>query len=129
MAIYTKLITVTKAHLDELNHVNNVQYVQWIQDIAKEHWFKKSSSEMNNNYYWVVLSHHIDYKSSAILNDEITLKTYITNSEGVTSTRIVEMYNSKTNKLIVKAETKWCLINAVTHKPSRISSEIATLFN
>ena len=51
MDVYYKLITVTKADLDELNHVNNVQYVQWIQDIAKEHWLEKSSLEMNNYYH------------------------------------------------------------------------------
>lgn len=129
MDVYSKEIKVTIDHLDELQHVNNVQYVQWIQDIAKEHWYKKSTDSINKNYFWVVASHHILYKSSAILNDIITIKTYISKTEGVISTRTVEMYNSKTNKLIVKAQTDWCLINAKTQKPSRISEEIINLFN
>ena len=77
---------------------------------------------------WVLLSHHIDYKSAAKLNDEIHLKTYVTRSEGVTSTRIVEMYHKETGKLIVKSETIWCLLDAPTKKPKRISTEIAAVF-
>ena len=129
MDILFKEIIVTKEHLDELQHVNNVQYVQWLQDIAKEHWYKNSTEEINNKYFWVVASHHIDYKNSAVLHDVITIKTYVSESKGVISTRIVEMTNAKSNKLIVKAKTEWCLINSKTLKPSRIGSEIASLFN
>ena len=93
------------------------------------HWQKNTSKEINDNYYWVLLSHNIDYKSSAYLNEVITLKTYITKSEGVTSKRIVEMYNSKTNKLLVKSETNWCLFDAKTNRPTRMTDEIINLFN
>jgi acyl-CoA thioester hydrolase len=72
--------------------------------------------------------HHIDYKSSAKMSDEIHLKTYVTRSEGVTSTRIVDMYNIKNGKLIVKSETIWCLLDVLTKKPKRITSEIADVF-
>lgn len=129
MQIFEKHITVTKDDLDELNHVNNVRYVQWVNDIAKEHWLQNTSNNIRNIYFWVLLNHHIDYKSPAILNDVIKLKTYVTKAEGVTSTRIVEMYDSKTKKLLVKSETNWCLINSKTLQPTRINSEITNLFN
>ena len=129
MDVFEYQITVTKDDIDELNHVNNVRYVKWVNDAAKMHWQKNTPSEINNNYYWVVLSHTIDYKSSAFLNDVIIIKTYVAKSEGVKSTRIVEMYNSKTDKLLVKSETIWCLIDAKTNGPTRITNEIASLFN
>lgn len=129
MPIYTKEITVCKNDLDELNHVNNVRYVQWIQDIAKEHWFKNSTKEMNLTYFWVIASHHIEYKRSALLNDKITLKTYIEKTEGSFSTRIVEMYNTNTKKLLVKAKTNWCLMHIETKKSTIIPQEIINLFN
>lgn len=128
MEIYSKEIVVTALDLDELNHVNNVRYVQWIQDIAKEHWFKNSTTEMNTNHFWVVASHHIDYKSSAVLNDVISLKTYVTKSDGIMSIRVVEMHNKKTNKLIVKSETKWCFMDKQSKRPTRIPNEISSLF-
>lgn len=128
MKTYQEIKTVTTSDLDELNHVNNVRYVQWIQDIAKAHWFKASTTEMNENFVWVVASHHIEYKSSALLNDHIIIKTFVEKSEGITSTRIVEMYHKDTQKLIVKASTVWCLLNAKTFKPARITEDIKTLF-
>ncbi|MCQ0110797.1 acyl-CoA thioesterase [Zhouia amylolytica] len=128
MKIYEKHITVRKEDLDSMNHVNNVRYVQWVQDIAEEHWIALTDKILQEKYLWVVLSHHIEYKGEALVNDIIKLKTYVANSEGVRSVRIVEMYNSQTDKLLVKAETNWCLINASTKKPLRIPQEIKDIF-
>ena len=129
MQIFETNIQVRKDDLDALNHVNNVRFVQWVNDVAERHWSNQASKEIKELYYWVLLSHSIKYKSSAFLNEVITLKTYVKKSEGVTSTRIVEMYNAESNKLLAKSETIWCLINSKTNKPSRISDEIVNLFN
>ncbi|GGG43337.1 acyl-CoA thioesterase [Bizionia arctica] len=129
METFEILITVTKDDLDELNHVNNVRYVQWVQDVAKEHWIAFASEEIRNNYFWIMLTHFIEYKRPAILNDVLKLKTYVVKAEGVTSTRVVEIINNKTNKLLAKSETTWCFINANTLKPARIPEEISKIFN
>lgn len=129
MNTYEHIKTVSKDDLDDLNHVNNVRYVQWVQDIAKAHWFKMATATMTQNYVWVVASHHIDYKNSALLGDQIRIKTYVERSEGISSTRIVEMTHKDSDKLIVKATTVWCLLNANTFKPTRITPEIISLFS
>ncbi len=129
MQVFETQITVTKDDIDELDHVNNVRYIEWVNEIAKKHWQENTSKELNKKYYWVLLNHHIEYKNSALVNDVILLKTFIEKSEGATSTRIVEMYNSKTDKLLVKSETNWCLIDANTNRPTRITDEISTLFD
>ncbi|MCK0179987.1 acyl-CoA thioesterase [Flavobacteriaceae bacterium S0862] len=126
MQVYEQRIKITKDDLDELNHVNNVRYVQWIQDIAKAHWKKNVTQDIKDSFFWVVVSHFIEYKSPAFLNDQILIKTYVTKPKGVTSTRIVEMY--KDNTLLVKAETVWCLLSTSTNRPTRITEEIADLF-
>jgi acyl-CoA thioester hydrolase len=119
---------VVSDDLDELHHVNNVRYVQWVQDVAKAHWHHYATADILSNYYWVMLSHHLEYKQPAILNDNLTLKTFVIKLEGVTSIRKVEIYNKISNTLLVSSETKWCLINAKTNRPARISDEIANLF-
>ena len=129
MKTFEKNITVVTDDLDELNHVNNVRYVKWVNDIAKEHWLLLASENILENYFWVALSHHIEYKSAAILDDVIKIKTYVLKSEGVTSTRIVEMYHSETNKLVAKSETNWCFVNSQTKRPTRIIQEIIDLFH
>lgn len=129
MSTFETTLLVKEAHIDDLNHVNNVHYVQWVQDIAKAHWQSKASETMQTSYSWFLLSHFIEYKSAAFLNDTIHLKTYIAKAEGVTYTRVVEMHNATTNKLLAKSETKWCFMNAKTERPSRIPQEIVDLFD
>ncbi len=129
MQIFEKLITVSHNDLDELNHVNNVRYVQWVNDIAKEHWYSKANQDMLNNYIWVVIKHCIEYKSAAFLNDILKLKTYVSSTQGVTSMRIVEIYNNTTNKLVAKSEINFCLINIQNNRPTRIPKDISSLFS
>lgn len=129
MEIYRKTITVQKEDLDELDHVNNVRYVQWIQDISKEHWLTIAPEKMRNGIIWVVMTHHITYKNTAKLDDIINFKTHIAKSRGATSVRVVEMFNQGTGQLILKSSTEWCLLNAKTLKPTRISDEIKRLFS
>ena len=129
MAGYTKELLVAPDDLDDLNHVNNVRYVQWIQDISKEHWQAKASEQIQEEFIWVVLTHYIEYKSAAVLNDPISLKTYIASSSGVKSTRIVEMVHSETNTLLVRSSTEWCLLQRNSLRPTRISEEIKAIFH
>ncbi|MBC2845401.1 acyl-CoA thioesterase [Winogradskyella flava] len=129
MQIFEKTIVVSKDDLDQLNHVNNVRYVQWVQDIAEAHWLQNATNSILDNVFWVLVNHQIDYKSQAVLGDQLLVKTYVTRSEGITSERIVEFINKTTDKLIVKSITKWCLLSTKTKRPKRITPEIAKLFD
>ena len=129
MQTFEKEIIVSKDDLDQLQHVNNVRYVQWVQDVAETHWLKNATEEILQSFYWVLVNHNIEYKGQAFLGDKIRIKTYVESSEGVFSTRKVEMYNQTSEKLIISSTTKWCLINSTNHKPARIPEQIATLFD
>lgn len=128
MKTFETFLTVTNDDLDDLNHVNNVRYVQWVQEIAKEHWMTFASEEIREAYFWVMLTHFIEYKRPAFLDDVIKLKTYIIKSEGVTCTRVVEIINKTTNKLLAKSETTWCFISSKSLKPARITDEVFKIF-
>lgn len=121
-ASYQYTLTVSKEHIDSLNHVNNVIYVQWINDASEKHWKKLSNSDLDSKYLWVVIKHEIDYFGEAILGDTLTVKTKVGESSGVKSIRHVEIFKDK--KLLVKGKTIWCLIDIKTHKPKRITEEI-----
>jgi len=126
--IYEKHIIVNKSDLDTINHVNNVRYVQWVQDVAEEHWVSKAPTHILNTHYWVMLSHHIEYKGQAFLNDTLNLVTYVVKSEGVKSIRMVEIYNKDSGKLLTSSETHWCFMSKENNKPARITEEIVLLF-
>ncbi len=128
MAVFEKTIVVKEDDLDDLNHVNNVRYVQWIQDISKEHWQTLAPKTLQESVAWVVMHHDITYKNAAQLHDVLEIQTFIAKSRGATSIRVVEIYDQKSNILLVRSQTNWCLLNAKTFKPMRISDEISTLF-
>jgi len=129
MKIHKQLLKVKTSDLDELNHVNNVRYVEWINNVAKEHWLKMATQSMLDHFFWIVLNHNIAYEKPAVLNDVILLKTYVTLTNGVTSTRVVEMYNNHNQQLLVKSETKFCFMDTKTKKPTRIITEVINLFH
>lgn len=120
-------IVVGASHLDELNHVNNVVYLQWIQDVAKAHWFSKTNDVINSSYFWVVRSHHIEYKKQAFAEDRLRVKTFVSNYKGPFSERIVQFYRDE--ELIVEAKSNWCLIGTAEQKPKRVPAEIQDLFS
>lgn len=129
MQIFESLITVAQKDLDELNHVNNILYVQWVNDIALQHWNSKATENILEHFYWVMINHHIQYKGQAFLNDILVLKTFVTKSVGVTSTRTVEIYNKNSSKLLTTSETNWCFMSKENNRPTRIPKEIIELFD
>lgn len=126
--IYEKKITVEEKNLDKQKHVNNVQYVQWVQDVAEEHWEVRASEEQKAKVIWVVVRHEIDYKKEAFLEDNISLQTYVGETTHVTSVRHVIIKNADTDKLLAEAKTTWCLLDAQTKRPVKISDELKSVF-
>ena len=122
MTVFETKYTVKPAHIDELNHVNNVVYLQWIQDIANLHWTQLKKGVDTAAYAWVVIRHEIDYAGQALLGDAIVAKTWVGKTGGIRSIRHVEFY--KENKLIVKAQTTFCLVNSKNFKPTRITDQL-----
>jgi acyl-CoA thioester hydrolase len=129
MQVFEQFRTVSVDDIDHLNHVNNIRYLEWIQGIARAHWTSITSDQQRQSNVWVVLRHEIDYKASAYVGENIHLKTYVTECMGVTSIRIVEIYNADTQKLLVKSQTKWCLTDPESKRPKRIPEDILTIFD
>ena len=122
MNIFETKFTVIASDIDELNHVNNVVYIQWIQNIANLHWTQLKQDLDTTAYVWVVIRHEIDYIGQALLGETLVAKTWVGKTEGIRSIRHVEFY--KNNKLVVKAQTTFCLVNAKTFRPTRITDQI-----
>jgi len=127
--IYVHRRTVTEDDLDDLHHVNNVRYVQWIQDIAKEHWEVRASDGLKQKFIWVVIRHEIDYKKQAFLGDDLLIETYVGETTFVTSERFVTIKNAQNGEILVAAKSMWCLLDAETKRPTKITDELRTVFH
>jgi acyl-CoA thioester hydrolase len=118
---------VLTEHIDTLGHVNNVQYLYWVQDAAHNHWEALIQNIDKPLGVWVVRSHSITYKQAALEGDKLTLKTYVKQSRGVLSERIVEIFNAE-QKLLAVCSTQWCYINPINQKPEIIPNTVLELF-
>ncbi len=126
MNSFSKTLIVSNEHLDWNNHVNNIVYLQWAVDISREHWLSKVNKEVAENNFWVVRSHHIEYKKQAFLNDELIIKTYVESVKGPLSERKVEIRRG--DELIVTVSSSWCFIDSITQKLKRVPEVIQELF-
>ncbi|MGI8669676.1 MAG: acyl-CoA thioesterase [Aridibacter sp.] len=117
---------VQKSDIDVHNHVNNVAYLRWIQDVAVAHWQTEASAEMQKKFTWFVLRHEIDYKKSAFENDKITATTWVGEASKIKCERFTEIKRGE--DILVQSKSIWCLLDATTNKPTRITLELRELF-
>ncbi len=125
MNAYKKKYIVTLNEIDEYNHVNNVMYVQWMQEVSNDHWLLLIKDVPKPDYVWFVIRHEVDYKKQGVLGDEITVRTWVGETEGIKSIRHFEMHRGEV--LLVKSQTTFCLLDAKTLKPKRITKEVTNL--
>jgi acyl-CoA thioester hydrolase len=126
--VFTHEFVVHPNEIDGMGHVNNVVYLKWVQDAAEAHWKTKAPAEVLSKYSWVVLRHEIDYLSPAFEGQIIVATTWVESHAGVRSDRIVHLINKESQKILAKAKTTWCLLDAQTQRPKRIEEDIASVF-
>jgi acyl-CoA thioester hydrolase len=126
--VFKLTIPVLPEDIDEQNHVNNVVYLRWVQEVAYAHWITLGSKELVSSYKWVVLRHEIDYHAPALLGDTIEAFTWIDLPEGPRQTRFVSIRRASDDKALASATTSWCLLDATSGRPKRVTNEITSVF-
>ena len=122
-------LEVGPQHIDELEHVNNVVYLQWIQDAAIAHWRSAASAEAQAELLWVVVRHEVDYLRPAFLGDAIVARTWVGGSTRRDFIRHTEILRGADRKVLVKALTHWCPIDAKTLRPTDVSDVVRARFS
>ena len=127
--VFTLIVAVLSEDIDEQNHVNNMVYLRWVQEIAIAHWRAIASPEAQAAVSWVVLRHEIEYKSPAVLGDEVELRTWVGKATRLTFERFTEIRRKNETRLLAKARTLWCPIDPQTARPTRVSNEVRSQFS
>jgi acyl-CoA thioester hydrolase len=125
MNFYEKKYIATSNEIDEYKHINNVVYVQWMQEVSNDHWLLLIKDIPKPDYVWFVIRHEVDYKKQGALGDEVTVKTWVGETAGIKSIRHFEMHRG--DVLLVKSQTTFCLLDATSQKPKRITKEVTNL--
>jgi len=122
-------IAVDPVDIDELGHVNNVAYLRWVQDVAVAHWKTLASVEDQARLRWVVVRHEIDYKHPAHLGDRILARTWVGTASRIRFERHTELLRLDDRRLLAKARTLWCPIDAASGRPVGVGPEVRARFS
>jgi acyl-CoA thioester hydrolase len=128
-SVFELPITVDEKDIDQLGHVNNVVYVRWVQEAAVAHWSVLASAEEKARLLWVVIRHEIDYKHPAFLQDSIVARTWVGEADGLAFERNTEIVRVSDRKLLAKARTLWCPVDAKTMRPTEPGVEVRARFS
>jgi acyl-CoA thioester hydrolase len=125
---YEQTRRVESGDLDDLSHVNNVVYLSWVQDVATAHWMTLAPDAARGSIAWVARRHEIDYLAPARLGDEIVLRTWVGEAQGLTFERFTEIRRAD-GQVLARARTLWVPVDRATGRPRRVGDEVRSLFS
>jgi len=120
-------ITVAEPDIDQLGHVNNVVYVRWVQEAAIAHWSKLATPDEQRRLLWLITRHEIDYKRQAFLGEHLIARTWVGEADGLSFVRHTEILRD--GKVLARARTLWCPVDAKTMRPTEPGAEIRARFS
>lgn len=125
---FEQIYDVSREDIDRMGHVNNVVYLRWVQDIAVAHWMARATPEQIASILWVVVRHEIDYLRQAFDGERLAARTWVGRATAATYERHTEIARVEDDKIIVRARSVWCPVDAVTKRPRRVDAELRARF-
>ena len=127
--VFAKTLTVRADAIDGNGHVNNVAYVQWMQDIAIEHFTSLcGTGAMGQDLTWVAFEHNVQYLAQAREGDVIEIRTWVAEMRRVRSVRRYEFVRPSDDKLLVRGQTQWAVVDTKTGTPRPVPPAITQAF-
>jgi acyl-CoA thioester hydrolase len=117
--------------LDELQHVNNAVYLDYAEDCGMQ---------IINAYGWslaalqaedlgvVVKRHQIEYRQSAVMDDEVEVATWLSGVRRISATRHYTISRMKDNALLARVNSEVVWINLQTGAPVRVPAHFINAF-
>jgi acyl-CoA thioester hydrolase len=119
-------IQVETDEIDHMGHVNNAVYLKWVQNAVIAHWERFAPVEAVREHLWVALKHEITYRRPAFLGDGIVAESIAERLVGARAffTTLIR----RGDDILAEVKSSWCCIDSITHRPVRLSQEIAQRF-
>jgi acyl-CoA thioester hydrolase len=121
----------TAPDIDELDHVSNIAYLRWIQDVAAAHSAAVGlalAQYQRIGGIFVVRKHEIEYLLPALLDDQIELRTWVSDFRGATSRRQTRVVRMRDGALLARAATLWAYLARDSGRPVRIPPPVQAAF-
>ena len=110
---------VADEEIDAQQHVHNLRYLQWTLWAAGEHtraggWDAKAA--LKEGFGWVVRHHEITYRAAAVANDELVIRTWVSEVSRFASKRKYAICRPRDKTVLARVETRWVYIDLRKHK-------------
>ena len=128
--IHTYLVEVAPAAIDANGHANNIEFVRWMQEAAVSHADAAgcTAATRDAGATWVVRSHQIEYLRPALVNDRLTVRTWVADFRRAFSRRKYEFVRDADHTVLARGETNWVYIEVAAARPRSIPPHIAAMF-
>lgn len=130
-AVFFHRLVVQPEEIDLLGHANNLVYVRWMIDAALAHSAVQGWDQQRHlaaQAGWVVRSHQITYLAPALVEQAVTVRTWVAETKRVTSLRRYEIVRDMDRAVLARAETLWAFIDFQSGAPKRIPPDVAAAF-
>lgn len=133
---FEMFLHVQETELDDLNHVNNVVYLAWCEQVARQHALSLglgTAALVELGAVPVAQRHLISYQRPAVRGDQVRVRTAITSSAGVRSTRLYTVDRLNPADLpqemrLAECQTDWVWVQPTSGRPTRIPAAVLDAF-
>ena len=96
--------------------------------MATSHWASRQPAEDQARWAWIVLRHEIDYRRALMPGETATGRTWVAETaEGPRFDRFVRI-DGPDGAMCAQARTEWCMIDAASGRPKRVTPDIVERF-
>ncbi|MEO8449223.1 MAG: acyl-CoA thioesterase [Gemmatimonadota bacterium] len=131
MPAFRLRVVVGPEDIDDLGHTNNVSYLRWVQQVAESHWSRLSRrvpASERDRLMWVVRRHEIEYLAQSYPGESLELITWVPSSGPATCDRATLVRRSGDGATLVEALSTYCILDAATGRPRRVTDSMRALF-
>lgn len=117
--------------LDTMGHVNNAVYMDYVTDcgmqvISAHGWTLEQMRE--RGFGILVKRHQIEYKQSALLNEELEISTWVSGMRNASGTRHYTIHRVRDGALLTRVHSLCVWIDLATGAPMRIPPDFIAAF-
>jgi len=125
-SVYHHPIGIVPGDIDHMGHVNNSVYLKWVQEAVVRYWEKVAPPEAVASHLWIALSHEINYRRPAFLDDLVVADVIADRMNGAKAffTTVIK----RGEDVVAEVKSVWCCLDAVSRKPARLARDIVARF-
>ena len=122
---------VLDEEIDAQEHVHNLRYLQWSLWAARDHsaaWGWNSAAYLARKFGWVVRDHQITYRVAALANDELIIRTWVSEINPIASYRQFMICRPSDRSVLAKGHTRWVFVDLNTRHAIKVPQEVLDCF-